>query len=417
MTDAINSADLAKREFDAEAARAQFPQLADTIRGKRLVYLDNAASTLKPLAVIERLDAYYRHEASNVHRGAHWLSAQATCAYEAAREQAREFLGARAASEIVFTRGTTESINLVAQSWGRASLRPGDEILVSELEHHSNIVPWQMIAEQTGAVLRPIPIDERGDVDFGAFERMLTKRAKMVALSWCSNALGSILPAQKFVEAAHAAGARVLIDAAQSVSSIPAGVARLGCDFLAFSGHKIFGPYGIGVLYGKSELFESMPPYQGGGSMIAEVAFERSTWAAVPQKFEAGTPAISGAIGLAAALQYVQRIGLGAIERYEAELLAYALERLRQVPGLRIVGEPRQRAAIVSFLIDGAHPSDVAAIVDNEGIAIRAGHHCCQPLMRRLGITGTCRASLSLYNAKEDVDALARGLEKAKEFF
>lgn len=404
--------------WNLAGVRAQFPQLGVRVREKPLVYLDNAASTLKPLAVIERLNGYYRREASNVHRGAHWLSAQGTEAYEDAREVVRSFLGAQRASEIVFVRGTTEAINLVAQSWGRVNLKEGDEILVSELEHHSNIVPWQMAAQATGAVVRPIPIDDAGDVDFAAFERMLaSKRAKLAAISWCSNALGSIQDVDKFVEAAHAAGARILIDAAQSVSSIRARVAELGCDFLAFSGHKVFGPYGIGALYAKAELLEAMPPWQGGGSMIGEVAFERSTWADVPQKFEAGTPAISGAIGLAAALRYVESLGLDAISRHKDEVLGYALERLRSIEGVRLVGEPRRRTAIVSFLMEGAHPSDVGSIVDQQGIAVRAGHHCCQPLMRRLGVPGTVRASFSIYNGKDDVDSLVRSLEKAKEFF
>ena len=403
--------------FDLANVRAQFPQLQERPRGKPLVYLDSAASTLKPLAVIERLDAYYRREASNVHRGAHWLSAQGTAAYEDAREIVRVFVGAASTQEIVFTRGTTESINLVAQSWGGANLRSGDEILISELEHHSNIVPWQMIAKRTGATIKPIPINERGEIDFEAYRRLLSPRAKMVAISWCSNALGSIAPVEKFVEAAHSVGARILIDAAQSISSIQTDVARLGCDFLAFSGHKLFGPYGIGALYGKAELLEAMPPYQGGGSMISEVTWEKTTWAALPQKFEAGTPAISSAIGLGAAIKFVRDIGLEAIARHEREVMRYAMERLRAISGLRVIGDPEHRAAIVSFLIDGAHPSDVGAIVDQEGVAIRAGHHCCQPLMRRLDVPGTCRASFSVYNGLEDVDALARSLEKAKEFF
>ena len=403
--------------LDVARVRAEFPQLRESIRGKSLVYLDNAASTLKPVAVIERLDAYYRREASNVHRGAHWLSSQGTAAYEGARETVREFLGAALASEIVFTRGTTESINLVAQSWGRANLMAGDEILLSELEHHSNIVPWQVIAQERGARIRVIPITDAGEIDFAAFERLLSAKTKMVSISWCSNALGSIAPVEKFVAAAHAAGSLILIDAAQSVSSIPADVAALGCDFLTFSGHKLFGPYGIGVLYGKADLLEAMPPYQTGGSMIADVTFEKTTWAAVPQKFEAGTPSIADALGLAAAIRFVEGLGLEAIARHEHELMKVALARLGEIPGVRLIGRPERRAAIVSFLVDGAHPSDIGSLVDNEGVAIRAGHHCCQPLMKRLGVPGTCRASFSIYNTDDDVERLVRSVIKAKEFF
>jgi cysteine desulfurase/selenocysteine lyase len=403
--------------FPIDQVRAQFPQLLEKIRDRDLVYLDSAATALKPLAVIERLDAYYRHEVANVHRGAHWLSAQGTAAYEDARETVRTFVGAGSANEIVFTRGTTESINLVARSWGGGNLKAGDEILLSELEHHSNIVPWQLIAAETGAIIRPIPIDEAGDVDFAAYEKLLTPRVKMVALSTCSNALGSILPVEKFAKAARAIGARILLDAAQSVSSMPCDVASLDCDFLVFSGHKLFGPTGIGVLFGKAALLEAMPPYQGGGSMIGEVTFARTTWAEIPQKFEAGTPAIAGALGLASAIRYVQSLGLEAIQAHEHQLLELGLQRLASIDGLRLIGQPKQRAAIISFLMDGAHPSDVGSILDNQGVAIRAGHHCCQPLMHRLGVPGTCRASFSIYNTPEDVESLARALEKAKEFF
>lgn len=405
-------------KYDVQSVRKDFPQLGREVRGKRLVYLDNAASTLKPTAVIERLNRYYREEASNVHRGAHWLSEQGTEAYENAREVVRDFVGAPVSTEIIYTRGTTESVNLVAQGWGDVFLSEGDEIILSELEHHSNIVPWQMIAARKGCKIRVIPVTDAGEIDFEAYTKLLSKKTKMVSISWASNALGTITDVKRFIEAAHAVGARVTIDAAQSVSNLPVDVRALDCDFLAFSGHKVFGPYGIGVLYGKSELLEAMSPYQGGGSMISEVTFEKSTWAAVPHKFEAGTPAISGAIGLGAALDYLKnRVGIEAAARHEHELLEYATRELKSIPGLRVVGEAPRKAGILSFLIEGAHPSDIGALIDQQGVAVRAGHHCCQPLMRRYGVSATARASFSIYNTKEEVDILKESLVKAKELF
>lgn len=412
--------------YDIERIRADFPQLGREVRGRSLVYLDNAASTLKPLQVIDRMARYYRLEAANVHRGAHYLSEQGTVAYEEARETVRQFLNARSANEVVFTRGTTESVNLVANTYGRSFFQQGDEIILSELEHHSNIVPWQLIASERGCVIKVIPITESGELDMRRYRELLSPRTKMVAVTWASNALGTISPVDEIVRAAHAVGAKVLIDAAQAVSSLATDVRKLDCDFLAFSGHKIFGPYGIGVLYGKAGLLEAMPPYQGGGSMISEVTWERTTWAAVPHKFEAGTPAISAAIGLGEALRYVQKIGLAAIERYERVLLEYAIQELARVPGLRLIGTSPKKVAILSFVMDGTHPSDIGSLIDQQGVAIRAGHHCCQPLMRRLMefegpqrllLAATARASFSIYNTVNEVDALKRSLMKAKEFF
>jgi cysteine desulfurase/selenocysteine lyase len=403
--------------YPIERIRKDFPQLSREVRGKTLVYLDNGASTLKPTSVIERIGKYYRGEASNVHRGAHYLSEQGTIAYEGARETVRRFINAPLASEIVFTRGTTESINLVASSWGEQFLKSGDEIILTELEHHSNIVPWQMIAEKKGALIKVVPINEAGDLDFEKFAQLLSTRTKMVSLTWCSNVLGTIVPIERFVEAAHRVGAKVMVDAAQGVSSLVTDVQKMECDFLAFSSHKIFGPYGIGILFGRAELLDSMPPYQGGGSMIANVTWEKTTWADVPHKFEAGTPSIADAIGLGTAIEYVEELGLAAIHKYEQEILTYAISELQKVPGLRVHGDAEQKAAIVSFTTQGAHASDVGALLDQQGVAIRAGHHCCQPLMRKLGVPATARASFSIYNTKQEVDVLFESLLKAREFF
>ncbi len=397
--------------------RADFPILDRKIRGEKLVYLDNAASTLKPLAVIDRISDYYRNESSNVHRGAHYLSAEGTVAYESSRETVRSFINAKELSEVIFTRGTTESINLVAQTYGRANLKSGDEIIISELEHHSNIVPWQMIAEEKGAKLRVVPVTDAGDFDFGVYKSTLSNRTKIVAVSWASNTLGTILPVKEIIEAAHKVGAKVLIDAAQAVSHLVTDVQALDCDFLAFSGHKIFGPYGIGILYGKLELLEAMPPYQGGGSMIAEVTFEKTTYAASPQRFEAGTPSIADALGLATALNYLQSIGLEQIKSHGDEILKHATAKLSEIKGLKIIGTSLNKVPIVSFVIDGIHPSDLGSIIDHKGIAIRTGHHCTQPLMKRYGIPATARASFSIYNTLEEVDFLQQSLIQAKEFF
>ena len=403
--------------YKIDLIRGDFPILTREVRGRPLVYLDNAASTLKPIQVIDRMDQYYRNETSNVHRGAHYLSEQGTIAYEDAREVIRDFLGAGDVNEIVFTRGTTESVNLVAQAYGEVFFNEGDEIILSELEHHSNIVPWQMIAEKRGCKIKVIPINDAGEMLFDQYVELLSPRTKMVSISWCSNTLGTVTPIEKYIEAAHAVGAKVMIDAAQAVSNLKVDVKKINCDFLAFSSHKIFGPYGIGALYGKAELLERMNAYQGGGSMIAQVSWEKTTWAAVPHKFEAGTPHISGAVGLAAALRYVNAIGLESISKYEQALLKYATDELKSIPGLRIVGEAKHKAAILSFVMEGAHPSDVGSLIDQQGIAIRAGHHCCQPLMRRLGIPATARASFSIYNTFKEVDVLKESLIKAKEFF
>ncbi len=406
-----------KFNYPIEKIRSEFPVLARQVRGKRLVYLDSAASTLKPRVVIDRMNLYYSNETANIHRGAHFLAEQGTAAYEAARETVRSFLNAPLASEIVFTRGTTESMNLIASSWGERNLSHGDEIILSELEHHSNIVPWQMIAEKKGAKIRVIPILDSGELDIEAYYRLLSNRTKMVSVTWCSNALGTINPIDKMIKAAHDCGALVTVDAAQAVSSLVADVQALDCDFLAFSGHKLFGPYGVGVLYGKAEILESMPPYQGGGSMIAEVTWEKTTWADLPHKFEAGTPAISAAIGLDSAIRYFQSLGAENVANYEHQLLDYATRELKTVSGLRIIGEAPQKAAILSFVMEGAHPADIGQLIDQQGVAIRAGHHCCQPLMRRLGLPATARASFSVYNTFEEIDILKQSLIKAKEFF
>lgn len=408
---------MADAKLDVMKVRADFPILKRKVRESELVYLDSAASSLKPEAVIERMTTYYRNETSNVHRGAHFLAEQGTLAYEGARATVAKFVKAKSPSEIVFTRGTTEAINLVAQTYGRMTLKSGDEILLTELEHHSNIVPWQLIAQEKGAKIKVIPITDEGEIDFVAFEKLLSPKTKIVAMSWCSNVLGTVTPIRRFADAAHRVGAKLLVDAAQGIAQRPADVLAMDCDFLTFSGHKVFGPYGIGVLYAKAELLEAMPPYQGGGSMIAEVTFEKTTWAAVPHKFEAGTPEIPGAIGLAAALDYVGRLGFDAIAGHERDLVGYAMNELAQIDGLKIIGHPKDRAAIVSFNVDGVHASDLGTVLDQQGIAIRAGHHCCQPLMRRLGISATARASLSIYNTRAEIDALKKGLLKAKEIF
>ena len=407
--------------YNVEKIRSEFPILGRDVRGKALIYLDSAASAMKPLAVIDRINAYYRQETSNIHRAAHYLGEMGTIAYEKARENVARFIHAALPSEIIFTRGTTESVNLVAQSFGDAFFKSGDEIILSELEHHSNIVPWQQIAEKKGCIIKVIPINEAGELIFEKYLELLSPRTKMVSITWCSNVLGTIVPIEKYAEAAHRVGAKIMVDGAQGVVSLVTDVQKMNCDFLAFSGHKIFGPYGIGVLYGRAELLEAMPPYQTGGSMISEVTWEKTTWAAVPHKFEAGTPEISGAVGLDAALDYVSSIGLEAIAKHEHDLLGYATQELSQIPDLKIYGpsnaSPENKSAILSFTMNGAHPSDIGALIDQQGIAVRAGHHCCQPLMRRLGIPATVRASFSMYNTRSEVDSLKKSLIKAQEFF
>jgi cysteine desulfurase/selenocysteine lyase len=403
--------------LDAEAVRRDFPILADSVHGKPLVYLDNAATTQKPQRVLDRLTEFYQHENSNVHRGIHLLSQRATDQFEHARQTIARFLHAPDVREIIFVRGTTEAINLVAQSYGRGHVGAGDEIVVTAMEHHSNIVPWQILCEEKQAALRVVPITGEGELRLEEYQRLLSNRTKMVAVVHVSNALGTVNPIRQMISLAHERGIPVLIDGAQAVAHLAVDVQALDCDFYAFSGHKIFGPTGIGVLYGKRSLLEAMPPYQGGGDMISSVTFERTLYNVLPYKFEAGTPHIAGAIGLGAALEYVEAIGLERIGAHEHELLAYGTDRLSAIPGLRLTGTARDKAGILAFVIDGVHPHDIGTIVDREGIAIRTGHHCCQPLMERLGVPATARASLALYNTREEIDALAAAVAKVREVF
>lgn len=407
------------RETVAEIAghAGDFPILGRTVHGRRLVYLDNGATTQKPQAVIEAEARYYRESNANIHRGVHWLSQHSTDLYDAGRERVRSLLNAASACEIVFTRGTTEAINLVAASWGRSQLKPGDEILLSGMEHHSNIVPWQLVAEQTGAVIRVIPVTDDGELEMQAYAEMLSERTRLVGVCHVSNALGTVNPVVEIIRMAHACGALVLVDGAQAVAHQSVDVQALDCDFYAFSGHKLYGPTGIGALYGRKQLLDAMPPWQGGGDMIHTVSFERSTYAETPQKFEAGTPNIAGVVGLDAAIAYVQEVGLDTIARHEAALVEYATQALGQIPGLRFIGQARERAGIVSFVLEGIHPHDLGTILDMEGVAIRAGHHCAMPLMTRFGLPGTARASFALYNTQEDIDALVAGLNKARRLF
>ena len=403
--------------YDVERIRRDFPILSRTARGKKLVYLDNAATTQKPQTVIDRIVRYYSEENSNVHRGVHYLSEVATLEYENARGFVQRFLNAASEKEIVFTRGTTEAINLVAQSWGRANVREGEEILISAIEHHSNIVPWQLLCEEKRATLRVIPVNDAGELLIDEYERMLTPKVKLVAVGHASNALGTINPIRRIVTAAHANGSLVLVDGAQGVPHLSVDVRQLGCDFYAFSGHKVYGPTGIGVLYGREALLDSMPPWQGGGDMILSVSYEKTTYNALPYKFEAGTPNIEGVVGLAAALQYVGAIGLDNISAYEHELEHYATKRLLEIPGLRLIGTAREKAAVISFVLEGVHPHDIGTILDREGIAVRTGHHCAQPLMMRFNVPATGRASFGLYNTKEEADALVAALHKVIEVF
>jgi cysteine desulfurase/selenocysteine lyase len=399
------------------SVRPDFPILARPVRERPLIYLDNASTTQKPRIVIDRLAQYYANENANVHRGVHALSERATSAYEGAREAVATFLNAADPREIVFVRGTTEAINLVAATCGRARVGAGDEIVISEMEHHSNIVPWQLLCEEKGAHLRAAPVTGAGELDVDALERMLTGRTRLVAIAHVSNALGTINPVRAIVRLAHARGIPVLVDGAQAVAHMAVDVQELDCDFYAFSGHKTFGPTGIGVLFGKLPLLESMPPYQGGGDMISSVTFESTSYNAVPYKFEAGTPHVAGAVGLAAAIAYLRRIGVDRITAYEQDLLAYATDALSAVPGVRLVGTAAAKAAVLSFLVEGVHPHDLGTVLDRDGIAIRAGHHCCQPLMERLGVPATARASLALYNTPAEVDALAAAVRAAHERF
>lgn len=394
-----------------ELLRQDFPILHQKIYGKQLVYLDNAATTQKPLVVIDAVSRYYSTINSNIHRGVHFLSQQATDSYETARKTVQKFLNASSTKEIIFTRGTTESVNLVASSYGKANVGAGDEILISTMEHHSNIVPWQMLCEETGAILKVIPINDAGEINLEEYAQLLSDRTKIVSIVHVSNSLGTINPVKRMVEMAHERGIPVLLDGAQAVQHIAVDVQDLGCDFYAFSGHKLYAPTGIGVLYGKRALLEKMKPYQGGGDMILSVSFEKTTYNDLPHKFEAGTPDIAGVIGLGAAITYIQSIGLDAIETYEKELLDYATTTLSKIKQLRIIGTAAEKSSVVSFVIDGIHPHDIGTLLDREGIAVRAGHHCTQPTMKRFGVPATTRASISFYNTPSEIDVLAKALK------
>jgi cysteine desulfurase/selenocysteine lyase len=403
--------------FDVDRIREDFPILRQSVHGKRLVYLDNAATSQKPQVVIDAVTRFYTAENANIHRGVHYLSERATAAYDEIRERVARFINARTSREVIFTRGTTEGINLVAQSYGRTFLRPGDEVLITGMEHHSNIVPWQLVCEQTGAVLRAAPINDAGELDLDSFDSLLNERTRLVAVAHVSNALGTINPIKKLVSLARARGIPVLVDGAQAAPHLQVDVQDLDCDFFVFSGHKVFGPTGVGVLYGREALLERMPPYQGGGDMIATVTLQRSTWAPLPAKFEAGTPMIAQVVGLGSALEYVAGLGLDKIAAWEQELLSYATERVRAIEGLRIIGTAREKASVLGFVLKGVHPHDIGTILDDQGIAIRAGHHCAQPVMERFGVPATARASFAFYNTPAEVDALADGLLAVKKMF
>ena len=403
--------------LDPEALRRDFPILDQQVHGHPLVYLDNAATTQKPQSVIDALVHYYQRDNANVHRGVHELSQRATNDYEDARTVVQKFIGAAESEEIIYTRGTTESINLVTASWGRANVGAGDEVLISAMEHHSNIVPWQMLCEEKGATLKVVPINDDGEFLFDEYEKLLTDHTKIVAVSHVSNALGSINPLRDIIGLAHQRDIPVLIDGAQAIAHMTVDVQQLDCDFYAFSSHKIFGPTGIGILYGKRALLEAMPPFEGGGDMIKSVTFEKTIYNDLPYKFEAGTPNIADAIGLGAALRYVDKIGLDAIGTYEDDLLRYATERVAAIEGVRLIGTAQRKAGVLSFTLDPIHPHDLGTVLDREGIAIRAGHHCAQPVMDRFKVTATARASFSFYNTRDDVDRLVAALEKAREIF
>jgi cysteine desulfurase/selenocysteine lyase len=403
--------------FNPEAVRRDFPILERTINGRPLVYLDSAASAQQPLQVLRAVDDYVTHSHANVHRGVHALSQAATEAYEGSRERIRRFINARSTHEIILGRGTTEAINLVAQAYARPRLTPGDEILITGLEHHANIVPWQMVCEQTGCTLKVAPIDRRGELVFEEFGKLLGPRTRLVAVAHVSNALGTVLPVKRIVDAAHAQGAVVLIDGAQAIPHSKVDVRALGCDFYAFSGHKVYGPTGIGVLYGREELLEAMPPWQGGGDMILTVSFEKTTYNQLPWKFEAGTPNISGAVGLAAAMDYVEALGIEALAAHEQRLLGAATAALEQLPGIELIGTAHEKASVLSFTMAGVHPHDLGTILDTEGVAVRTGHHCAMPVMTFFGIPATARASFGCYNTEGDIESLVAGLKKAREVF
>ena len=417
MASMSSPAEAAAPALDVERIREDFPILKRLVREHRLVYLDSAATTQKPRAVLDALARYYAHGNANIHRGVYVLSEEATAAYDAARVKVQRFLNAAASREIVFTRSSTESINLVAHSFGRRNIGPGDEILITHMEHHSNIVPWQLLCEQVGARLRVAPIDDTGTLQLDELERLIGPRTRLVSVVHLSNSLGTINPVGDIVAMARARGIPVLIDGSQAVYHMPVDVQALGCDFYVCTGHKLYGPTGIGVLYGREALLEQMPPYQGGGDMIRSVTFEKTTYADLPHKFEAGTPHIAGAVGLGAAVDYIQGIGFEALQEHESDLLAYGTAALAEVKGLRIIGTAARKASILAFVMKGAHPHDVGTIVDTEGVAVRTGHHCTQPVMDRFGVPATARASVAMYNTREEIDALVRALQRVREVF
>ena len=407
----------AEAAFDVERIRKDFPILERTINGKPLIYLDSAASSQRPWPVLKAIEDYETTSHANVHRGVHALSQAATEAYEGARERVRRYINARSTREIIYVRGTTEGVNLVAQSYARPRFKPGDEILITALEHHANIVPWQMVCEQTGCTLKVAPIDRRGELVFDEFQKLLSPRTRLVGIAHVSNALGTVLPVKRVIDAAHAHGAVVLVDGAQAIPHSAVDVRALGADFYTFSSHKIYGPTGIGVLYGREELLASMPPWQGGGDMILTVSFEKTTYNELPYKFEAGTPHISGAVGLAAAMDYIESIGIEAIAAHEQRLLKLATAELEKIPGIEIIGTAAHKASVLSFTLEGVHPHDLGTILDTEGVAVRTGHHCAQPVMTFFGIPATARASFGVYNTEQDVAALVAGLRRVREVF
>jgi len=414
---ALKSGTAAGAEFDVQRVRRDFPILDQQVHGHPLVYLDNAATTQKPAAVIDTVKAYYEHDNANIHRGVHTLSERATRAHENARVKVQGFINAADPSEIVFVRGATEAINLVAHSYGRSRIGAGDEIILTEMEHHSNIVPWQLLCEHTGARLKVVPVNDAGELLLNELEKYLGPRTKLVAVTHMSNALGTINPVERIIAMAHACNVPVLVDGAQAVSHLNVDVRRLDCDFYAFSGHKVYAPTGIGVLYAKAALLEAMPPYQGGGDMISRVSFDSTVYSKIPHKFEAGTPHIAGAIGLGAAIDYVTGLGMERIAAHERKLLAYATEALSALPGVRIIGTAAHKASVLSFVMDGVHPHDIGTILDSDGVAIRAGHHCAMPLMDRYGVPATARVSLGVYNTFEEVDVLVSAIDKVKDIF
>jgi cysteine desulfurase / selenocysteine lyase len=417
MTPSASAATPVRTTFDVEKIRRDFPILNERVHGKPLVYLDSANTSQKPQAVLDAMDGYYRHANANIHRATHLLSERATALYEGARAKAAAFINAPDPRNIVLTKGTTDGINLVAQSYGRSMLRAGDEIVISWLEHHSNIVPWQLLCEQVGAVLRVVPIDDLGEIDLDQYAAALSPRTKLVAISHVSNALGTVNPIPTVIEQAHARGAVVLVDGAQAAPHFRVDVQSLDCDFYVFSSHKMYGPTGVGVLYGRGELLEAMPPYQGGGDMIASVTFEKTLYNVVPYRFEAGTPNIGGVVGFGTAVDYLMAIDREAALAHEDDVLEYASARVREIPGARIIGQARNKTGVLSFLLEGVHPHDAGTILDNEGVAVRTGQHCAQPIMDRYGITATIRASLGIYNTREEIDVLVRALERVRGVF